>query len=110
MIKLLRSCNPGWVRAPKTQASSRCFGTGYGASTWSTQGTGSDLEKPVPLARWVFQCPWIPRVPVSPGVGVGTDVVAFSPMILGMLEHLGVELPLGVVGLGVEQVPKVCSG
>ena len=26
-----------------------------------------------------------------------------------MLEHLGVELPLGVVGLGAEPVPKVCS-
>ena len=31
-------------------------------------------------------------------------------MILGMLEHLGVELPLGVVGLAVEFAPKVCSG
>jgi hypothetical protein len=27
-----------------------------------------------------------------------------------MLEHLGVDLPLGVVGLAVEFVPKVCSG
>ena len=27
-----------------------------------------------------------------------------------MLEHLGVELPLGVVGLAVEFAPKVCSG
>jgi hypothetical protein len=31
-------------------------------------------------------------------------------MILGMLEHLGVELPLGVVELAVEFIPKVCSG
>ena len=31
-------------------------------------------------------------------------------MILGMLEHLEVELPLGVVGLGTELMPKVCSG
>ena len=31
-------------------------------------------------------------------------------MILGMLELLGVELPLGVVGLAVEFVPKICSG
>ena len=30
--------------------------------------------------------------------------------MMGMLEHLGVELPLGVVGLGVEFEPKVCSG
>ena len=27
-----------------------------------------------------------------------------------MLERLGVELPLGVVGLAVEFAPKVCSG
>ena len=31
-------------------------------------------------------------------------------MILSMLEPPGVELPLGVVGLGIESVHKVCSG
>jgi hypothetical protein len=31
-------------------------------------------------------------------------------MILGVLEHLGVELPLGVVGLAAEFMPKVSSG
>jgi hypothetical protein len=31
-------------------------------------------------------------------------------MILGMLECLGVDLPVGVVGLAVEFEPKVCSG
>ena len=31
-------------------------------------------------------------------------------MILGVLEHLGVELPLGIVGLAVEFAPKVFSG
>jgi hypothetical protein len=30
-------------------------------------------------------------------------------LILGMLEHLRVELPLGVVGLAAEFAPKVCS-
>ena len=33
-----------------------------------------------------------------------------DPVILGVLEHLGVELLLGVVGLGAELVLKVCSG
>lgn len=33
--------------------------------------------------------------------GVGSDVVV-SPMILGLSEHLGVELLLGVVGMGGE--------
>ena len=30
-------------------------------------------------------------------------------MILGVLEHLGVDLPLGAVGLAAEFAPKVCS-
>jgi hypothetical protein len=30
-------------------------------------------------------------------------------MILGMLEYLGVELPLGIVGLAVKYAPKVCQ-
>ena len=33
-----------------------------------------------------------------------------DPMIIRVLEHLGVELPLGVVGLDAEFEPKVCSG
>ena len=31
-------------------------------------------------------------------------------VVLGVLEHLGVELPLSVVRLTVDFVPKVCSG
>jgi hypothetical protein len=31
-------------------------------------------------------------------------------MILGVLEYLGVDISLGVVGLASEFVPKVCSG
>jgi hypothetical protein len=31
-------------------------------------------------------------------------------MILGMLEHLGVQLPQGVEGLGVDLEPNDCSG
>jgi hypothetical protein len=33
---------------------------------------------------------------------MGTDVVSPSPLTLDALEHLGVELPLGVVGLTLE--------
>lgn len=33
-----------------------------------------------------------------------------APIILGMLEHLSIMLPLGVVGLSVELAPKECSG
>ncbi len=53
-------------------------------------------------AGWGFLCPWIPVTP-----SVGADVVASLSVILGMLEHLRVELPLGVVGLGAEPAPKV---
>ena len=35
---------------------------------------------------------------------------SWDPVILGMLECLGVELPLGVVRLAVEFALKVCSG
>jgi hypothetical protein len=62
----------------------------------------------MPLGGWRFLHPWILGDPVTPDVG--SDVVTSSPVILGMLEHLEGELPLGVVGLGVESAPKVCPG
>jgi hypothetical protein len=74
----------------------------------SAQHTGSVWKEPVPLARRGFLCPWIPGVPIIPGVGA--DGVASSPVILGMLEYLGVELPLGVVGMSADPAPKVHSG
>ena len=74
----------------------------------SAQGTGSDWKETMPLAGWGFLHSWILLVPVTPSVVA--NVVASSPMILGMLEYLEVELPLGVVGLGTELMPKVCSG
>lgn len=51
-----------------------------------------------------------PRILVDPvTLGVGADTVA-SPMILGILEQLGVLISLGVVGVGVEPAFEVCSG
>ena len=35
---------------------------------------------------------------------------SWDPMILGVLEHLGVKLPLGVMGLAAEFSSKVCLG
>jgi hypothetical protein len=35
---------------------------------------------------------------------------SWDPLILGVLECLGVELPLVVVGLAAEFAPKVCLG
>jgi hypothetical protein len=70
--------------------------------------TGSDWKEPKLLARHGLLSPQILGIPVTPVVGA--DVVAFSPMILGMLEHLGLKHPLGIVGLGVNLAPKICSG
>lgn len=79
-------------------------------------------EEPLPK---VYTGPWfrpegtctpdLARVPVSlkPGgpitSGVGADVVA-SLVILGVSEHLGVGLSLGVVGMHAQSVHKVYSG
>ena len=35
---------------------------------------------------------------------------SWDPGILGVSEHLGVVLLLGIVGMAVEFAPKVCSG
>lgn len=69
---------------------------------------GSNWKEPVPMTGKGSCIPGSWGVPVT--LGVGVVVVASLPVILGVLEHLGVELPLGVVGLGVEPAPKVCSG
>ena len=47
----------------------------------------------MPLAGQEFLCPWILRDSFIPDVGA-------IPVILGVLEHLGFELTLGIVGLG----------
>jgi hypothetical protein len=57
----------------------------------------------VPPAGQGFLHSWMLRVPVT--LGIEADVVA-SPMILGVTEHLGIELPLGVVRVGEEPAPQ----
>ena len=55
------------------------------------------------LGFLLFLCPQNPGVPRHFLFGV--DVVASSPVILGMLEHVGVQFPLDVnniLGLGME--------
>ena len=54
------------------------------------------LKEPLLLSGQGFLSPWILKVSVTSGVGA--DVVA-SPVILGILEHLGVKLPLNIVEL-----------
>lgn len=52
------------------------------------------------LARQEFLCHWILGDSVTP------DVKAIL-VILGVLEHLGVEFPVGIVRLGAESAHKV---
>ena len=52
------------------------------------------------LARQEFLCHWIL------GDSVTSDVKAIL-VILGVLEHLGVEFPVGIVRLGAESAHKV---
>jgi hypothetical protein len=52
------------------------------------------------LARQEFLCPWIL------GDSVTLDVKAIL-VILGVLEHLGVVFPLGIVRIGAESAHKV---
>ena len=59
----------------------------------------------MPLARQGSCVPGSWGVPVTLG-----DLETSSPVILAVLEYLGVELPLGVSVLDAEPVPKVCSG
>ena len=56
----------------------------------------------MPLERQEFLCPWILRDSVTPDVGA-------IPVILVVLEHLGMELSLGIVRLGAESAHKVYS-
>lgn len=74
----------------------------------SAPGQGSDWKEVMPLTGQRFLCPQILGDPVT--VGVGIDVVASSPVILSLLEHLRVEFPLGVVGLVTEPAPKSAQG
>ena len=88
-----------------------CCGTGCGVST---QG----LLRALPQKSRIL-CHWSGRVPGCLGP-TGPSyfwcwcrccvLLTYDPMILGMFGHLGVQLPLGVVGLAVELEPKVCSG
>jgi len=65
---------------------------------------GSDRRKPRPLVGWGSFVPgsWGTQLFI---LGVGADVVTWV-----ISEHLGVGLPLGVVGMSAEPVLQVCSG
>ena len=62
------------------------------------------------LRSWVYLSFWDSICLLDPEVLVVTKVLGYwNPLILGVLEPLQVELPLGV-RLALEFVPKVCLG
>ena len=106
---ILGSCEPGPVKVSGSRASSGCCGTVYRVCA---QGllralAQTDQKEPVPLVWWSSS---VPGSCYTQSLPFGTDVVSSSPLILGLLECLVVELPLAFVGLAVEFVLKVCSG
>jgi hypothetical protein len=107
----LWSYDPGCVWAPGNGNFSGCCGT---VCSVRSQGLLSALAQ-AGRNPWLWLSGftgWLGPVVPSNFWCWGRCCVLFTsdPMILGVLEHLGVELPLGVVGLAVEFVPKVCSG
>ena len=106
---ILGSCGPGHVRAPGSGASSGFCGTGWGIHTQrllrvpaQTRGklchwSGVDSGCLRPTGPSYFQC-W----------GRCFVLLTSDPKILSMLESLGVEIPLGVVGLAVILWSWVC--
>jgi hypothetical protein len=91
------SCGPGCVRTPQSSAVS--------VFLW--------FWNPVILNSWVSQssressCLWTLRSWCDQVPGI---LGSWDPVVLGMLEHLRVELLLGVGGLAANLAPKVCSG
>lgn len=78
------------------------------AAPRSATSAGSDRKEPMSLARCGFLGPFIQwGGTVTPGVGA--VVMNSSPVFPGVLEQLAVGFPLGVMGMGAEPVPKVCT-
>ena len=96
-------CDPGHVRESGSRASSSCCGAGCSSSTHNLLRVLAQTGRN--LCHWPGGDSLVPgflEVPVTPRVGA--NVLATSPMILSLLEHLGVKLPLGIVELGMELV------
>ena len=90
VAKLLGSRDPGilcMLNKPGSGASSGCRGTGCRVSSKGLLRAQSQTGR--------NSCHWPGGVPGCP-----------DPMILGVSGHLGVKLPLGVVGLAVELAPQ----
>ena len=58
-------------------------------------------------SSWESRCLWDPEILVWPSFAI---LWFYYPIILGVLEHLGVQLPLGVVGLGAQLAARSAQG
>jgi hypothetical protein len=136
---ILRSWDPGCVRAPGSQAASGNLRSWYDQAPGilesldlvvlgvclllSVVGLAEELVPNVCSGHWIRQegilWHWSGRVPWCLGL-TGSNYFRYwsrccvlltsDPTILALLEHLGMDLPLGVVGLAAKFVLKDCSG
>ena len=91
--------------------SSGCCGTGCGVCAQSLLRALTQTRKN--LCHWSGGVPGC-LGPAGPSYfwcwGRRCFLLTSNPLILGTLEYMGVNLPLGIVGLAAEFKPKVCSG
>ena len=110
VIKLLRSHDPRHVRVPGSPASSECFGTGWRGSAYSLLRAPAQTGKnPCHCVGGGCRVPgshWSQLLPVSGFWGRCCGLLTYDH---GLVESLGIELLLDVVGVGMELVSKVCS-
>ena len=102
--------DPGHVRVPGSVTSSGCSGTDWWVDVQALLRALAQTEK----SPWHWLCgvPWC-LGHNGPSYFLCCDrccvLRTSDPMILSMLEHMGVGLPLGVVELAEELMPKVSS-
>jgi hypothetical protein len=107
----LLSYDPGHVRVLGNGTSSGCCGTGCGVCAQSLLRALTQTRKN--LCHWSGGVPGC-LGPAGPSYfwcwGRCCVLPTSDSIMLGMLEHLGMELPLGVLGLAAEFAPNVCLG
>lgn len=104
------SCDPGYFRAAGSWVFSR--GCGNGCKT-----SAQDLLRAL-VQTGKDMCPWLCRISCFPGARETQLLQVLDQMLLPPLlwcwawqmSHLGAELPLAVMGLSEEPLPKVYTG
>lgn len=114
-----RASTPGLLHVQIQTGRNPCHWLGWGScvpGSWVTQLLCMLGQMLWPLlSLWCFRAPGSWALSgccrsVCSASAPGLLWVQVQTVFLGVLELLGVEIPLGIMGLGVEPVPKVCSG